>query len=74
MDVAPLIQPGGSVDGRANQRMTENYSPTQLQQVFRFDGFHGRLGDSKLLRRPPHERRLADWISCCHQQQAARIT
>ena len=32
-----------------------------------------RLGDSELPGRPPHERRVADWIGRRHEQQASRI-
>ena len=39
VDSAALLQPGRPIHSRANQRMTENHSRTQLQQPFRFDGF-----------------------------------
>ena len=74
VDVASLLQPGGSVDGRANQGMTEHHSGAELQQAFRFDGFRDRLGDSELLRRPPNECRVAHRISCREEQQASRVT
>ena len=54
--------------------MTENHSGTQLQQVFRFDGFRSRLGDAELPGRPPNERRVADRLGCGHEQQASRVT
>ncbi len=54
--------------------MTENHSGTKLQQSFRFDRFGNRSGDSELLRRPPNECRVADWISCGDEQQASRVT
>ena len=38
VDLAPLLQPGGSVDGRANQRMAEHHARRENQQVLRFDG------------------------------------
>jgi hypothetical protein len=53
--------------------MTENNSGTQVEQPFRLDGFRNRLGDSKLLRRPPNECRVADCISCGHEQQAPGV-
>ena len=53
--------------------MTEHHSGAELQQAFRFDGLRGRLGDSELPRRPPHECRVADRIGCRHEQQASRV-
>ncbi|HEX3834040.1 MAG TPA: hypothetical protein VHW04_18815 [Solirubrobacteraceae bacterium] len=74
VDSAPFLQPGCPVYSRANQWMTENHSGTKLQQPFGFDGFRNRLGDSELLRRPPNECRVTDWIGCRHEQQASRVT
>jgi hypothetical protein len=68
VDSAALLQPGCPIYSRANQWMTENHSGTKLQQPFRFDGFRNRPGDSELLRRPPNECRVADWISCGNEQ------
>ena len=73
VDLASLVQPGCPIHSRANQWMTENHSPTKLQQACRFDGFQDRLGDSELPGRPPNERSIADWIGRRHEQQASRI-
>src|SRR6478735_11488865 len=73
VDSAALLQPGCPIDSRANQWVTENHSGTKLQQAFRFDGFHNRLGDSELPGRPPNELSVADWIGRRHEQQTSRI-
>ena len=47
--------------------MTENHSPTKLQQAFRFDGLRNGLGDSELPGCPPNDRRVARWIGRRHE-------
>ena len=53
--------------------MTENHPGTQVEQPFRLDCFRNRLGDPKLLRRPPNECRVADRVRRRQQQQHARV-
>ena len=52
MDLASLVQPGGSVDGRANQWMAEHHSGRQRQQLFRFDGVAQPTRGSRAARPP----------------------
>jgi hypothetical protein len=54
--------------------MAENHSNAKLQQVFRFDGLHNRLGDPELPGCPPHDRLVARWVGRRNEQQATRIT
>ena len=73
MDLAPLARPGGPVDGRADERMTEHHAGSERQEAFRLGGVRGRLGDPEPLGRPPDERRIADGVARRDQQQPPRV-
>ena len=74
VDLAALLRPGRSVDGRANQRMTEHHSRRRASsRPSDSTAVRGRLGDPEPLGRPPHERRIADRVGRRDEQQAPRV-
>ena len=62
----------GAVDRRANQRVAEPHALAELAQVRRGHRLIPHPIDSGVLRRAPHDRRIAQRLGGCDQQKALR--